>query len=203
MAHMCRVTFRIWLALLLAVSPLGVAQTEASTPEPVYDNAEAYKVYDGLFRYMGENQHLHGDKLAILASTIRVEDMPLGVCGAKLADLPTEPFSDLKEQNTHTWRLQPRIPVGRNYELIQPFDSRVELEGVVSNVSPEDEARAPKPEFQGDWQLSAVGFNKVRNLAVVLTFYTCGISCGFGGPFVLSKHGEAWQVDQWVCQIVS
>ncbi len=201
---MWRVTFRFWLALLLALSSLSSAQTKSAAAVPAYDNAEAYKVYDALFRYMGENQHLHGDKIAIQADTMRVEDIPLDVCGAKMAELPAEPFSDLKEQNAHTWRLQPRIPVGRNYELIQfPFDSRVELEGLVSNASPEDQARAPKPEFQGYWQLSAVGFNQARDRAVVLTFYTCGITCGFGGPFVLSKHGEAWQVDQWVCQVVS
>lgn len=194
------------LAIFLSTASHTFGQTKpAGDSVPAYDNAEAYKVYDALFRYMGENQHLHGDKLAIMANTMQVEDMALGVCRSQqLTELPADAFADLKSQNSHAWRLQPRIPVGRYYSLISDAaTANIELEGVVSSASPEDQAREPKPEYKGYWQLSAVGFNQAHDKAIVSTFYTCGTTCGFGGPFVLSKHGEAWQVDKWVCEIVS
>jgi len=111
--------------------------------------------------------------------------------------------TDFRTQNSHTWRLQPRIVVGRNYELLaSAFDPRVAIEGLVPNYSG-NTASQPKYEFQGYWELSAVGFDKTQDHAIAYAFYTCGTTCGFGGPFLFSKHGDAWQLDRWLCEIVS
>jgi hypothetical protein len=193
-------------ATLASLSVVSSAQTKpVASPTPVYDSDEPYKVYDALFRYMGENQHLHGDKVAIMTETTTAQNQPLlAKClYENAAALPADAVTDFHAQNSHTWRLQARIPVGRNYELLaSTFDSRIAIEGLVPN-NPDGIASQPKYDFQGYWELSAVGFSKSRDHAIAYAFYTCGITCGFGSPFLFSKHGEAWQLDRWLCQIVS
>ncbi len=194
------------LAVFLLLSFFGYAQTKpAANVTPIYASNEAYKVYDALFRYMGENQHLHGDKIAIVADTTTAQDQSLlPECLSKnAAALPADAVTDFRTQNSHTWRLQPRIVVGRNYELLaSAFDPRVAIEGLVPNYSG-NTASQPKYEFQGYWELSAVGFDKTQDHAIAYAFYTCGTTCGFGGPFLFSKHGDAWQLDRWLCEIAS
>jgi hypothetical protein len=186
------------------LSLFSSAQTKQVADKiPIYDNDQAYRVYDALFRYMGDNQHLHGDELAISTTTI-VENPLLTQCLSDKANaLPADAVADFKAQNAHFWTLLPRIPVGRNYELVSPADPRIEIEGLASNGAPGAQVHFPKPTFPGLWELSAVGFNQTQDRAIVDTFYTCGITCGFGGPFLMSKHGEGWQVDSWLCHIVS
>ncbi len=198
---MCRLLCVV--AVVAAMTCSALAQPGPPDNTPSYDSPEAYRVFDALFRYLGEQNHLHGRELAIAADTMPMDSIPIDVCAHKdISKLPMDAFADMKRQNSHPWRLLPQLPIPRKYELMQEIDySRVGLEGLVNGKS--ESPAGSDPDFIGYWQLSAVGFNQAHDRAVVLFMYTCGITCGFGGPVVLTKHDNVWQVDAWPCQIVS
>ncbi len=87
--------------------------------------------------------------------------------------------ADYKRVNRFRWQLERRFELEKPYELVPEEDY---------------ENRSSKAEFPYFVELSAVGFNPSKTIAVVyLTEYCRGSYCLSRNLIVLRKEGERWR----------
>jgi hypothetical protein len=151
-----------------------------------YENSDAYDVYGALLSAEHAN--------ATSPLVISVETEPSGMClepeGESKRTLMYA-IADYNKQNAKTYRLQPKFKMKRRYELLN---------------KEEIYARFKQP-GEGRWvELSAVGFNRKRTVAVLWVSYGCPGLCGGGTFHVLHKKNRRWEPLEWKgtsCAIVS
>jgi len=98
------------------------------------------------------------------------------------------------EVNKEPWLLQKAIPMDQPYEFV--FEK--EIEGVFSNgVAGWKSFYEKYPDSGGYNELSGVGFNSDKTVAVVYVAHFCGGLCGGGGFHVLEKKEGKWQPLKW------
>ncbi len=166
---------RFLLALgLLSCLPVTSqnAQQVALCP---YENSDAYDVYDAVLSTNADTS-----PLVIFSETID-GGMCLKPEGASQRVLMPAVI-DYNKQAQQSYRLQPKFKLKRRYELL----SHEEIK-----------ARFKKP-GEGGWvELSAVGFNRKRTVAVVWVYHGCPGLCGNGTFQVLHKKDGKWQPLEW------
>jgi hypothetical protein len=101
-------------------------------------------------------------------------------------------ISDYVRLNTKPLPLQRRINVEVQYQLIKAE----ELRSAIQTAGWEGfYQRYPN---SGGWmELSAVGFNANKTVAVVYMGHHCGMLCGGGGFHVLEKKDGQWVALDW------
>src|SRR5262249_49954198 len=101
-------------------------------------------------------------------------------------------ISEYVRLNEQAWRLQRRLSIDKPYELVTSDEFQ-------------------KSAFKGDWEnfykqhpksggwieLSAVGFNADKTVAVVFMAHYCGNLCGGGRYYVLQKKDGKWTSLNW------
>ena len=168
-----------FVLLTFGLFPSLTITSQAAQPELVapYQNADAYDVYEALLSTDAAS--------ATSPLVISAETKPSGMCLEPEGEWKRtlmHAIADYNKQNAKTYRLQPTFRMKRRYELL---------------TKEEIYARFKHP-GDGSWvELSAVGFNRKRTIAVLWVSYGCPGLCGFGTFRVLHKKNGKWQPLEW------
>lgn len=167
--------------LLLTVAVLSSFTLTSQQPhhEPIapYENQDAYAVYE-----------------AVLSTGVASAKSPLVISAdTESAAMCLKPegewkrvlmpaITDYHQQNEKTYRLQPKFRMNRHYELL----TRKEIH-----------ERFKRP-GEGGWvELSAVGFNRTRTVAILWVYHGCPGLCGSGTFQVFQRRDGKWQPLEW------
>jgi len=184
-----------FVTVLLLASVL-VSQTSSPKLEP-YEVAEAYEVYAAVISSQFPYTDSKTSRLMIRAEIRASQATSVQMCLApdeSSEEIIGSAIADYVQQNRQGRLLQ------RKFNLEKPYTLFVEDEKTPPiQVSPADpqEFHPVYPEFGGLIELSAVGFNADKTIAVVYYQQLCGTLCGQGEFHVLQKKAGKWQPFPW------
>ena len=156
-----------YLALLFCAAAML-----AQTPEP-YNVPEAYEIYATILPGEWPWAVNHDARLTIVEET-KFYDMCLAPAG-KSKPVLGPAISDYLRVNQRPWLLQ------RKFEIEKPYDLISKSASFTRSFS----------------ELSAVGFNADKTIAIVYAGHHCGSPCGGGGFHVLQKRDNKWLPLDW------
>jgi hypothetical protein len=172
---------------------------------PVYDDITAYEVYSSILSAPEARLQSKSKNFVIRQETIRNfgafldTDPPRPIClrpDAESAKIIGTAIDDFIKVNQTKWRLQEKFKLEIPYRLISS-------ETVISIIKPFTEMEDWKefykkyPDSGGFIDLSAVGFNADKTVAVVSKGRWCGSLCGEGDYYVLQKKDGKWIPLEW------
>lgn len=179
----------ILIMMMALVSPL-IASAQ-NTPE-TYREREAYEIYASLLPAQWPVTEAHTQKMIIRAETgsyemcLKPEGESIAIVGPAIANF--------LEVNKRSWLLERAIPMALAYEFV--FEK--ELDAIFANGPAGWKAFYEKfPDSGGYNEVSAVGFNADKTVAVVYVAHSCGGLCGGGTFHVLQKKEGKWQPLKW------
>ncbi len=174
------------VTLLLLQTP---AVTKDGPGEP-YTDADAYEVYSAIIPSEWPLRVAKAKALVIQSQT-RAYEMCLTPDQGS-AEVVGGAISDYNSQNEKVWQLQKKFNLEVPYQIIAPdhFKAAFERGGW-------DGFYKEYPDSGGLIELSAVGFNPERTVAVVYMGHSCGMLCGGGGFHVLQKKDGRWVPLEW------
>jgi hypothetical protein len=181
------------IALLLIMScllPQGVA-TIQDQPTAPYDDPIAYEVYSAILPAEWRVRIARPKTLVILSAT-KGYKMCL-VPEKESEELIGAAISDYVKLNEKTWLLQAeKFKLGTPPKMIGSEELKSLLErGKWANFYRQYE------DSDGVIELSAVGFNSDKTVAVVYMGHSCGSLCGGGSFHVLQKKDGKWTPAEW------
>jgi len=177
------------VVILVLFCPL-IAWAQA-TPE-TYRVPEAYEIYATLLPEQWPVTEAHTKKLIIRAETASM-DMCLKPEGESIA-IVGPAIANFLEVNKKTWLLAKTIPMDLSYEfLFQKEHDAIFANGPAGWKSFYERY----PNSGGYNEVSAVGFNADKTVAVVYVAHSCGGLCGGGSFHVLQKKEGKWQELNW------
>ena len=175
--------------VLVLLSPIGLFAQSA--PE-TYQVPEAYEIYATLLPQQWPATAAHAKKMIIRAETasyemcLKPEGESIKIVGPAIANF--------LEVNKKTWLLEKTIPMDQPYEFV--FNS--ELDAIFANGIGGWKAFYEKYPGSGGYnEVSAVGFNADKTVAIVYVAHSCGGLCGGGSFHVLEKKDGKWQQLNW------
>jgi len=180
-----KITSLIIVALLLSQ---GVISSSSKVPQ--YEDQEAYEVYSAILPSEWPLRVAQAKTLMIQSETKGYEMClrPEKEWQEKIGPA----ISDYVRSNAKPALLQPRIKVEVPYQLIIADELRS------ANSSAGWEKFFQRyPDSRGWIELSAVGFNDNKMVAVVYMGHHCGPLCGGGGFHVLEKKDGKWVALDW------
>lgn len=159
------------------------------TTSSAYDDADAYEVYATILPSEWPLRVAHAKQLVI-----RRETRSYQMCLKPDTEIQARfgpPMADYIRQNEKKWFLQPRFSLASPYQFFEgSFDAVLKQGGW-------DEYYRQYPESGGLIELSAVGFNVDKTVAVVYMGHSCGMLCGGGTFHVLEKVDGKWKPFEW------
>jgi hypothetical protein len=179
-----KITSLLTVALLLFQGAVS-----SSDKAPPYEVQEAYEVYSAILPSEWPLRVAHAKRLIIQTETKAFE-----MCLRPETDWQEKvgpAISDYVRANAKPSLLQPRITVDIPYRLI----AADELKFV--QTADWDRFFQRYPDSGGWMELSAVGFNANKTVAVVYMGHHCGPLCGGGGFHVLEKKDGKWVNLHW------
>jgi hypothetical protein len=180
---------KIRSSLILALLLLqGVNSTTGKAPP--YEDQEAYEVYSAIIPLEWPLRDAHAKTLIIQNETKGYEMClrPETEWQEKIGPA----ISDYVRANAKPSLLQPRIKAGVPYRLIIADELRSTIQ-----TSGWEGFYQRYPDSGGWMELSAVGFNVNKTVAVVYMGHHCGPLCGGGGFHVLEKKDGKWVALDW------
>jgi hypothetical protein len=155
-----------------------------------YEEATAYEVYAAILPSEWPLRVAHAKRLVI-----RRETKSYQMCLRPDKELEKKvgpAISDYVELNKKQWVLQARLSIDSPYQFLETskFSTLLSKGGW-------DEYYREYPESGGLIELSAVGFNGDKTIAVVYMGHSCGMLCGGGTFHVLEKVEGKWQPLEW------
>ena len=172
------------LALLLSQGVIS------SGKPPLSGDQEAYEVYSAILPSEWPLRVAHHKTLIIQKETKGYE-----MClrpEKEWQEKIVPAISDYVRSNAKPSLLQPKINVEVPYQLIIAD----ELRSVIQTAG--WEGFSQRYSDSGGWiELSAVGFNPNKTVAVVYMGHHCGMLCGGGGFHVLEKKDGKWVALDW------
>jgi hypothetical protein len=174
-----------WLLLtVLFAVPQTVHPTTEAPLEP-YDVKEAYEVYAAILPDDWTWRVAHSTTLAILSETVAYK-----MCldpDKESQSLLRSAIDDYITLNKKKWALQRQFEIEKPYELIAPEETWTSWETF-----------GKRHKGSNGWiELSAVGFNADKTIAIVYSGHHCGWLCGGGGFALLQKTDGKWQPLKW------
>ena len=176
----------------LLIVPLLLFQGAGSnqdTPKP-YEDDEAYAVYSAILLSEWPVRVAHAKTLIIQTETTSY-DMCLRP-EKEWEEKVGPAISDYLKVNAKPSLLQRRMNIDIPYQLI----ALDKLRSVIKTGRWEGFYQQ-YPDSGGWIQLSAVGFNADKTVAVVYVAHHCGSLCGEGRFHVLEKKGGRWEPLEW------
>jgi len=127
-----------------------------------------------------------------------METVAYGMCihpDKESEDVLDPAIANYNEVNSKIWLLQPDFRIEKPYDLVSMKDIPHVLENdTVAGWRPPGEERR---KYVGSLELSAVGFNPQKTVAVVYIGHQCGSLCGGGTFHLLEKKEGKWQPLKW------
>lgn len=184
-------TFLLTFTVAAAAIP-GSSFAQTAPPEP-YQVPEAYEIYSAILPARWPVTVAHAKTLLIRAETEPGPDMCLKPEGESVAVVGPA-IANFIEANKKQWLLQKTFQMDQPYEFI--FEK--ELDGIFSDgVGGWKNFYQKYPDSGGYNELSAVGFNSDKTVAVVYVAHSCGGLCGAGQFYVVEKKDGRWQELKW------
>jgi hypothetical protein len=190
-------TLRKLLITVIALLPIthpSAAQDVADCGDAMvaktYNVAEAYQVYSALLpdewpRLIPAQTLMISDKTSTYGMCLQPEPESSKVLGTAIADYVAT--------NKRSRTLQRSFQIDKPYELIPEQDLHL-----TSNAADGWSTFYKRHPNAGGWiELSAVGFNNEKTVAIVYVARHCGVRCGGGGFHVLQKHDGKWVRLEW------
>jgi hypothetical protein len=177
--------------LILLSSFFMFQQSVPSAPPKAYSEPEAYEIYSTI---LPEEWTWKDAKAKILA--IRDQTVAWEMClrpdeeHRKLLD---PAIRDYVKKSETPWLLQSSFHIEKTYALILSG----ELEKAMKDGQGWESLLRLYPGSMGWLELSAVGFNEDKTVAVVYSGHHCGNLCGGGTFYVLQKKDGKWQALKW------
>ena len=168
---------------------------------PVYDDDSGYEVYSAILPFHYSDRTTRPSSIVIRQETVRSFGAFVDMGSATTTCLRPErefenivgpAIADYLRVNKTRWCLKDRLKLTIPYQLI-PFESLhsfIQKEGW-------DAFHKKHPESRGFIDLSAVGFNPDKTVAVVSVGKWCGDLCGEGYYYVLQKKEGKWIPLDW------
>ena len=152
------------------------------------DDPEAYAVYAGLLQTAWSVRFAHVKTLVFQQETgTRWECVPSG----KPLEAEWKPvMENLREENAGVKLLQAGFALGIPYVVVPTADLQASIHGVPN--SPWSGFYERYPDSGGFIVASAVGFDPLKQRAIVYMAYSCGPLCGGGSYHFLEKVDGAW-----------
>jgi hypothetical protein len=192
MRRIVTVSITFVASLVPSISPsivVGSPQEAVSKPPAAYDDADAYEVYSAILPQ--EWPWREGDARTLV---IRTETEPYAMCVKPDRDsekIVGTAITDYMKKNARKWLLQRQFGLSKPYDMVSSdeLDTIFKTEG--SAGWPKFYERHPN---SGGWiELSAVGFNASKTIAVVYAGHSCGRLCGGGTFQILQKVDGKWK----------
>src|SRR5262245_17984849 len=155
-----------------------------------YEDADAYEVYSAILPSEWPWRVENAKTLAIHSAT-----MVYGMClrpEPESQEVIGQAISEYVRLNEKTWLLQRRFNIEKPYELIASDELNR-----MSGFEGWEQFYKQHPNSGGYIDLSAVGFNGDKTVAVVYMGHHCGGLCGGGGFHVLRKKDGKWAPLTW------
>lgn len=141
-----------------------------------YEDSEAYRVYSAILpRFVGYVDS--PGTLVLRAETISYSPKCLHPNPSQ-RNLVGSAIADYNRLNRSPWTLERQFNLKNPYELVPETDF---------------ERRARNADFPGLIELSAVGFNSSKTIAVVYLASYCRAYCFAGNLVVARKEGDQWK----------
>jgi hypothetical protein len=185
--------FSLFLSMFLALAlPQGNPPAASQAPPHDYEVAEAYEVYSAILPSEWSWNDAKAQGLVIKQATASYE-MCLAPDAASQQIIGSA-IADYVRQNKQPWLLQRKIKVEKTYTLLTAKEEKAAFQ------------RSPGgwegfyqlyPDSGGMIELSAVGFNADKTVAVVYSGHSCGGLCGGGAFHVLQKKAGKWETLSW------
>ena len=171
----------------------------------IYEDTDAYEVYSALLSSPEIVRLSKAKNLAIRQETLRnfgafLDDEPsVRIClkpDAESAKIIGTAIDDYLKVNKTKWLLQEKFKLEIPYKLVKS-------ETFISVIKPFTEKEDWKefykqyPDSGGFIDLSGVGFNADKSVAVVSKGRWCGSLCGEGVYYVLQKKDGKWLPLKW------
>lgn len=155
-----------------------------------YENADAYEIFSAILPTEWPLRVAHAKRLVI-----RRETQTYQMClrpDAEWAETVGSAISDYLKVNEKPWLLQPKLSIETPYEFMTTAEFKTTMdhggwEGFYSQ----------HPKSGGLIELSAVGFNRDKTVAVVYMAHWCGSLCAGGSFHVLEKKDGKWTRMDW------
>jgi len=191
---MSRIAFALSLVVLSGVTQ--ISQEAPSQEAAAYNDPDAYEVYSAILPQEWPWRVAKAQALAI-----RTETEPYKMCGHpdSESDRPQQPLvaaiADYEKENQKEWLLQKQFEISKPYELVSKeeittaFNEGVGLGWRTFNTR--------HPDSHGWVELSAVGFDSSKTVAIVYVGHHCGGLCGGGTFHVLQKIDGKWMPVKW------
>ena len=181
--------------LIAAVSMNGPAQqAKPEEPLPTYSVPEAYEVYSTILPDEWTWRYANSKTLLIQTETVS-QQMCLEP-DAKWKKLLDPAIANYRIVNRKPLKLDRLFDISKSYTL----SASDALQAAFKGAGPDgwDGFNAAHPDSVGWIELSAVGFNDSKTVAVVYVGHHCGRLCGGGGFSVLEKIQGKWKPVPWV-----
>lgn len=176
------------LTALVALTALAIPQDTVLPAPATYDDAEAYKVYSTI---PSQERPLHAADTRTLV--IRIETEPYKMCvnpDKESERIVGSAIADYEKKNSKKWLLQRQFEIGKPYEMVSGDELDLIFRVQGSKGWPKFYERHPD---SGGWiELSAVGFNALKTIAIVYAGHSCGGLCGGGTFHILQKVNGKW-----------
>jgi len=178
--------------LLSLLLPFQSASANPSEPQSGYEIPEAYEVYSAILPSEWPWREANAKRLVIRSETRAYKMCLSPEKGSEEIIGPA--ISDYVRQNQKTWLLQKNIRIEKPYEMIRADQIKAIFEQGIEGWN----AFYEKHPDSGGWiELSAVGFNADKTVAVVYMGHSCGGRCGGGQFHVLQKKDGKWLPLKW------
>jgi hypothetical protein len=179
--------------LISAVLVFVTVTPQAPTKLDSYDVPEAYEVYSAIFPGEWSWKDAHAEWLVISGTTMRYEmclepdEQSQKIIGGAIADY--------LQQNKQPRMLQRKFSLAEMpYTILTPEEQRAAFE----NSPGGGEAFYGMYVHSGGLiEVSAVGFNTDKSIAVVYVGHECGSLCGGGEFHVLQNKAGKWEPLEW------
>lgn len=190
-------------AAFLVLSLTGsIAEDVSAKP---YEIKEAYEIYSLLLPHPGVVPYgFTKGPLAIQQETASHFDyFYYGCFDLKAQSKFEDALTNFFQVTKRAWLLQREFQIGKPYELVT-LDRFFKEHGEHAKDEGWNNFLACYPDSGGLIQMSPVGFNETKTMAVVYIGHGCGTLCGFWGFHLLEKIDGNWKEMPGVtCSITS
>lgn len=153
----------------------------------VYQDQEAYAVYSAI---------LPGTNPLVVRESTTTYDLCLRPLDGQAEKVLRPALEDYVKLNSTRWRLRQPQSGERQYTIFPDIELQSTFpSGTLGIESAKgwDSFMQRHPTYQGWMELSAVGFNHDKTIAVVYIAYHCGDECAGGEFKALQKQNGTWQ----------
>ena len=182
----------IILLLILTSFLPQIAPVKSDNPPLPYEDIDAYEVYAAILPSDWPWREV-GAKRLIISRETKGYEMCLRP-EKEYEEIVGPAISDYVRLNKRPWHLQRNFQIQKPYKIITSDELNSIFERGVEGWKMFYEKY---PDSGGSIELSAVGFNADKTVAVVYMGHSCGGLCGGGRFHVLQKEDGKWRLLEW------